>query len=129
MGWLKAFLVNVFSFLSVAPFVSFFIVWIVVYFVYKQKKKATELAMDVTNVFLIIAVSAMYNEIFNSKLGFWIIALCLLLATGLIGNAQNRLKGRLDFPRIYKIVWRIGFVVLICFYVIFMIVGIIKGLF
>lgn len=129
MGWLKSFLVNMFTFFTVAPFISFFVLWMIFYVVYKQKKKATELAMDVTVVFLIIVVSAMYNEIFNSKLGFWIIALCFLLATGLIGNAQNRLKGRLDFSKIYKIVWRVGFVVLACFYVLFMIVGIIKGLF
>lgn len=129
MDFLKALLVNIFTFLAIAPFVSFILVWIIFYFIYQEKKKATQIAMDVTVVFLIIVVSAMYNDIFNSRIGFWLIVLCFLLATGFIGNAQNRLKGRLDFPKIYKIVWRVGFIVLACLYVLFMIIGIIKGLF
>lgn len=129
MAWIKSFLINIFSFFAVAPFILFFILWIIFFIVYKQKKKAMEIAMDITAVFLIIAVSSMYNDIFNSKIGFWLIALFYLLAIGLMGSAQNRLKGRLDFAKLYKVVWRVGFLILAFIYVLFVIIGIIKGLF
>lgn len=129
MGWIKLFFVNIFTFLAVAPFISFFILWLVFFSIYKERKKATTMAMDVTTLFLVISVSAMYNEVFNSGIGFWLIALFFLLATGLTGNAQHRLKGQLDFMKIYKVVWRLGFLLLSLLYIIFAIIGIIKGLF
>lgn len=129
MGWIKLFFVNILTFLAVAPFISFVIFWFVFYYVYKERKKATTMAMDVTTLLLVISVSAMYNEVFNSRVGFWLIALFFLLATGLTGNAQHRLRGQLDFKKIYKLVWRIGFLLLSLLYIIFAIIGIIKGLF
>lgn len=128
MSWIKAFFINMISFLAVAPFISFVLLWLIFFYVYKERKKATAWAMDITTGLLVISVSAMYNVVFNSKAGFWLIALFFLLATGLMGNAQHRVKGQLDFKRIYKVVWRFGFLILAFFYIIFTIIGIIKGL-
>lgn len=129
MGWIKAIFINVLTFLAVAPFVTFFVVWAISYLVYKSKKKATEMAMDITVFFLIAAVSAMFNEVFNTGVGFWLILLLLLLATGLLGNVQNRVKGRLDFAKLYRVIWRMGFLFLALVYVLLLLIGIIKGLF
>lgn len=125
MGWLKAIIVNILTFLSVAPFISFFLFWFIFYAKDRDKKKATQLAMDVTVIFLIISVSVMFNEIFKVKFGFWLIALFILLGTGFMGNAQHRRYGKLDLVRIYKVVWRISFLILAFFYVLFVIIGII----
>lgn len=125
MGWLKAIIVNILTFLSVAPFISFFLFWFILYAKDRDKKKATQLAMDVTVIFLIISVSVMFNEIFKVKFGFWLIALFILLGTGFMGNAQHRRYGKLDLVRIYKVVWRISFLILAFFYVLFVIIGII----
>ncbi len=129
MEWVKSFLVYLITFLTVAPFVFFFGMWFVFYLVKKNKKKSTELAMDVTTFVLIISVSFMSYAIFNSSLGFWIIILLILLSAGFIGNVQNRIRGKIDLLKIYKVVWRISFVVLIGLYVIFLITGIIKNTF
>lgn len=129
MEWLKAFLVNFIAFLAVAPFISFFALWFVSYFIFRNKKKATALAMDITMFFLIAVVSVMFNEIFNSGLGFWLILLFFLIAAGLMGSAQTRLKGRVDAVKIYKVIWRIGFIFLGVLYILFIFIGIIKNIF
>jgi hypothetical protein len=129
MEWIKAFLVNFIAFLAVAPFFSFIALWFISFVIYNNKKKATAIAMDITTFFLIAVVSVMFNEIFNTGLGFWIILLLFLIAAGLVGNAQNRLKGRLDIVKLYKVIWRIGFLILGVLYILFILIGIIKNIF
>lgn len=70
---------------------------------------AIKLAMDVTTVFLILSVSALFNNVFGSKFGFYLILLILLIAVGLIGGAQNRMKGEVDVRRLMRAVWRLTF--------------------
>lgn len=129
MEWLKTFLVNFISFLTVVPFISFIALWFISYLIFKNKKRSTAIAIDVTMFFLIIVVSVMFNEIFNSGLGFWLILLFFLIAAGLMGSAQTRLKGRLDAGKLYRVIWRIGFVVLGVLYILFIFIGIIKNIF
>ncbi|MMZ64191.1 hypothetical protein D3C80_1877340 [compost metagenome] len=65
--------------------------------------------MDVTTLFLILAVSALFNNVFGSNFGFYLILLILLITLGLIGGAQNRLKGKVDIRRMLRAVWRLTF--------------------
>ncbi|MOA65996.1 hypothetical protein D3C78_1926020 [compost metagenome] len=46
---------------------------------------------------------------FGSGFGFYLILLILLIALGLIGGAQNRLKGKVDIKRMFRAVWRLTF--------------------
>lgn len=95
--------------LSVLPFIPFFLVYFVAIYMKKEKKTAIKLAMDVTTVFLILSVSALFNNVFGSKFGFYLILLILLIAVGLIGGAQNRMKGKVDVRRLMRAVWRLTF--------------------
>jgi putative copper export protein len=65
--------------------------------------------MDVTTFFLILSVSVLFNNVFHSKFGFYLILLILLIVVGLIGGAQNRLKGKVDVNRMLRAVWRLAF--------------------
>ncbi|MDU5950231.1 MAG: DUF3397 family protein, partial [Paenibacillus macerans] len=47
--------------------------------------------------------------VFHSSFGFYLILLVLLIAGGLIGGAQNRLKGKVDVRRLLRAVWRLAF--------------------
>jgi hypothetical protein len=109
---------------SAIPFIPFVVIWMIGYIVIKDNKRAFQISMDLTTIFLIISVSALFNNIFSSGFGFFAILLFFLLCAGLIGNTQHRLKGRLNLQRILRACWRIGFVVLTFFYFLFLFIGI-----
>ncbi|WP_019636250.1 DUF3397 domain-containing protein [Paenibacillus fonticola] len=97
------------SILAMLPIVPFLLVYFIHYYLNKDKKAAVLLAMDVTTIFLIISASALFNIVFKNGFGFYLIVLILLIAGGLIGGAQNRLKGKVDVRRLLRAVWRLAF--------------------
>jgi len=80
-------------------------------------------AMDLTTPFLIIAVSALYNYIFGSSFGFYLIMLILIVLAGLLGSMQNRKRGRVEPGRLFKGLWRMSFLILVPLYLILGISG------
>lgn len=74
----------------------FLIVYWAMYGWKKDKRASLRTAMDVTTVFLIFSVSALFNLTFDSNFGFYLTMILILIALGLIGGAQNRLKGKVD---------------------------------
>jgi len=78
----------------------------------------TRLTMDITTVFLIGSVSLMWNRLFQSTFGFWLIVLVLLIAFGMIGGYQTQLKGKTDLLKVSRVVWRLSFLGLSALYVI-----------
>ncbi|MBE0343200.1 DUF3397 family protein, partial [Paenibacillus sp. 28ISP30-2] len=96
---------------SILPFFPFLIVFAVCRYLLKmEKKKSLLISMDITTAFLILSVAALFNVIFASRFGFYLILLLLLLALGLIGGAQNRIKGKVDGKRLCRAVWRLTFI-------------------
>ncbi|MHA6530306.1 DUF3397 domain-containing protein [Paenibacillus sp. BAC0078] len=120
------FLWNSFTLLSVIPVIPFLIVYFIGIGLKQEKKKTFLLAMDVTTLFLFLSVSALFNNIFKSGFGFYLILLIVLICAGLIGGAQNRLKGKVDGKRLLRAVWRLSFLFMGIGYVLFMAVGLIK---
>ncbi|MNJ51190.1 hypothetical protein D3C77_464880 [compost metagenome] len=100
---------NTLTILAIVPIIPFLLVYFIHYYLKREKKAAVLLAMDVTTIFLIIAASALFNNVFNSGFGLYMIVLILLIAGGLIGGAQNRLKGKVDVKRLLRAVWRLAF--------------------
>lgn len=96
--------------LSIIPFVPFVLVYLASYYLAKKDKKtAIKLAMDVTAFFLILSVSALFNIVFSTRSGFYLILLVILIATGLIGGAQTRMKGKVNIHKLVRVVWRLTF--------------------
>ncbi|MGW8957142.1 DUF3397 domain-containing protein [Paenibacillus sp. NPDC055715] len=115
---------------SILPFFPFLIVFVVCRYILKmEKKKSLLISMDITTAFLILSVAALFNVIFTSRFGFYLILLLLLLALGLIGGAQNRIKGKVDGKRLCRAVWRLTFIATILAYVLFTFIGIFKNIF
>lgn len=121
---LADFIVNLYKIGSIIPFLPFFVTWLIAYFFMKNKKKAMFLAMDVTTAFLIVSVAVLFNTSFSSGFGLYGILLFLLLTAGFIGNAQNRMKGKVNLPKLSRALWRMSFFVLSFFYVVFLFIGI-----
>ncbi|MEK4060124.1 MULTISPECIES: DUF3397 domain-containing protein [Paenibacillus] len=120
------FLRNSFITISVIPIVPFLIVYFAGIGLKKEKKSTFLLAMDVTTLFLLLSVSALFNIIFDSGWGFYLILLIVLISTGLIGGAQNRLKGKVDGKRLLRAVWRLTFFFMTVSYILFLVVGLIQ---
>ncbi|SDC73571.1 Protein of unknown function [Paenibacillus sp. UNCCL117] len=115
---------QLYTLLALVPFVVFFITWLIVYYNKRDKRKATHLSMDVTTLFLIGSVAYMSRNLFNSAFLLWMIVLLFLVAAGLLGSMQNRLKGRVDLKKIARTLSRLGFLVLTACYVMLLVVGI-----
>ncbi|GAA0412009.1 DUF3397 domain-containing protein [Paenibacillus motobuensis] len=94
---------------TILPIIPFFLVYLISIFLKKEKRASLLLAMDVTTFFLILSVSILFNNVFHSQFGFYLILLILLIVVGLIGGAQNRLKGKVDVNRMLRAVWRLAF--------------------
>ncbi|GAK39679.1 DUF3397 domain-containing protein [Paenibacillus urinalis] len=109
--------------LSMLPFFPFLIVYYGMVYFKKPKKTALHMAMDVTTIFLIAAVAALFNSTFNLNFGVYLILLVMLIALGLIGSAQTRLKGKINYRRMIRAVWRMAFVVMGFSYIVLLAFG------
>jgi hypothetical protein len=120
--------INVYSWLAALPFITFIVIWLVAYFFLKNKKVTTRLSMDITMLFLIGSVSVIWNHLFHAQFGFWLIAMVLLIAFGLIGGYQNHAKGKTDLLKVFRVVWRLGFLTLSMLYIVLLLANILKNL-
>ncbi|RTE07695.1 DUF3397 domain-containing protein [Paenibacillus whitsoniae] len=127
MNMLAGFLSTLYAALAVAPFVTFAAIWFLIWFMLKDKKMTTRLAMDITNFFLLGSVSLMWNRLFHTQFGFWLIVLVLLITFGMIGGYQTRTKGKPDLIRVGRVVWRFSFLGLSALYILLFIVHIGKN--
>ncbi|GAA0135904.1 hypothetical protein YSY43_27440 [Paenibacillus sp. YSY-4.3] len=100
---------NTLTILAIVPIVPFLLVYFIHFYLKRDKKAALLLAMDVSTLFFILAAAALFNNVFKSGFGLYLIVLILLIAAGLIGGAQNRLKGKVDIKRMLRAVWRLAF--------------------
>lgn len=113
-------LTDVYMVLAGLPFIPFLIVYFTCAVRGMDKKKAIRLSMDVTNVFLIGIVAALLSTLTGSSFGFFFILLVMLIGAGLIGNAQNRLRGKIDPRKIFRAIWRLSFFAMAILYVLLM---------
>ena len=108
--------------LAVFPIVPFAIVLFGYGAYVRDRKKALRMAMDVSTIFFILCVAGQFTLLFNSTFGFYGILLIMILAGGLLGNAQFRKRGSVDVKRIFRAIWRLSFFAMSFLYIIFMIV-------
>lgn len=120
--------VTPFIVLSIVPVIPFLLVYFIYYHLKRDKKAAIKLAMDVTTFFLIFSVSALFNNVFNSGFGIYLIVLILLIIGGLIGGAQNRLKGKVNVRKLLRVVWRLAFAGTGVAYVVLFLIGFITAI-
>jgi hypothetical protein len=113
-------LVKAYAVLAVVPIVPFLLVFGVALLRGGNRKKAIRMAMDVTNAFLIGCVAMLINLRLHTNFGLFFLILLLLIGGGLIGNAQNRIRGKLDTSKLIRAVWRLSFFAMIILYALLM---------
>jgi uncharacterized membrane protein YoaK (UPF0700 family) len=120
--WLQ----QVYTVLAMVPFVAFLLTWFLVHWLTQDKKKATHASMDITSLFLLGSVAVMSQRLFESSMLFWTIVLLFLVAAGMLGNIQNRVRGRIHMMKIARTLGRLGFILLSACYVVLLMIGISK---
>ncbi|MEK8129703.1 DUF3397 domain-containing protein [Paenibacillus filicis] len=115
---------QLYTLLALVPFVAFFITWFIVYRMTGDKRRATHLSMDITTLFLIGSVGFISRNLFGSAFLLWMIILLFLVAAGLLGSMQTRMKGRVNLMKITRTLSRLGFLILTACYVLLLVVGI-----
>jgi len=108
---------NVFSAISIFPFLPF----VIVYFGYmlfdKDKKKAIRMAMDVSTIFFVIHDAALLNNLFNSSFALYGMLLVMIIGAGLLGNGAYRKSQNIPWKRIIRAIWRVTFFVTALLYI------------
>lgn len=105
--------------IATIPILPFFIVYFGYSLYQGNRKKAIRLAMDVSTVFFVFNVGALFNEIFNSNFGLYLLLLGMIIGAGLLGNAHYRKDGNIPWQKIARIVWRVTFFVTVFLYLVF----------
>jgi hypothetical protein len=113
-------LVQAYAFLAVVPVIPFFLVYWIVKVRRADRRKAIRTAMDVTTAFLIGCVAMLLNRRLSTDFGLYFIILLLLIGGGLIGNAQNRIRGKVDTSKLVRGVWRLTFFLMGLMYLLLM---------
>ncbi len=123
------FIVNIIAFFVALPFLAFIVTYIASHWFYKDKKKAIDLAINVTTFCLFISVSIMLQVISELSSGTFITVLIFLILFGGLAFLQSKLKQSLDLAKALKSALRLWFLILAVLYVILFITGIIKSFF
>lgn len=127
MGTVVSLFVNVFAAMAAIPFLSFALVYIITLRLTQQKKRAMHWSMDVTTVLLIMAVGALWQYIWGSSVGWWVLLGLLLLLYVTLALLQIWLKGKLDWERLGRGGWRLSFILFSTLYLIFFVIGMQTG--
>lgn len=129
MGQLWNYLHTIYAIIAIIPVVPFFTVLVCYSLFTGDRKKAMRLAMDISTVFLIGVVAALFNMAFGNEFGIYGILLIMLICGGLLGNAQFRKRGKVDAKKIATMVWRLTFFAMSVFYIILLPIVLSKFLF
>ncbi len=114
-------LVKAYAALAVVPIIPFLLVFAVVSVRSGDRNRAIKLSMDITTAFLLGCVSMLLNRM-GTSFGPYIILLFMLIMGGLIGGAQNRLRGKVDAAKLIRAIWRLSFLVMSVMYVLLMVI-------
>ncbi|WP_372630752.1 DUF3397 domain-containing protein [Cohnella sp.] len=118
-------LVQAYAFLATVPVIPFILVYVIMTVRGNDKKNAIQLSMDITTVFLFGVVAHLLNERLGTSFGPFFLLLVMLIGGGLIGNAQNRVRGKVDPKKLVRAIWRLSFFGLSVLYIFLMFLAII----
>ncbi|MBB6673233.1 DUF3397 domain-containing protein [Cohnella nanjingensis] len=129
MGSLWEALVSAYAFLAIVPVLPFLLVFGVASVRSGDRQRAIRLAMDITTAFLIGIVASLINKLLGNHFGPYLILLFMLLGAGLIGNAQYRMRGKVNGMRLFRAIWRLSFFAMSVLYILLMLVELVKSMF
>ncbi|WP_164669104.1 DUF3397 domain-containing protein [Virgibacillus doumboii] len=116
------------GFIITAPVAATVIVYLISFQLYNHRWKAIHKSVNWTTLLYIIAVAVLFRIIFgNSFIGILFVLLISIFI--FIAVAQWKINTEVVFNNIFKIFWRICFLLFLFLYIILVIFGIIQRLF
>ncbi|MCM3632251.1 MULTISPECIES: DUF3397 domain-containing protein [Paenibacillus] len=109
---------DIISAIATIPILPFIIVFIGYEIFIKDRKRAIRMAMDVSTIFFILNVGALFNQLFHIGFGIYGILLVMIIGAGLLGNIHYRKSGNIPWKRIVRVIWRVTFFIMVLLYLI-----------
>jgi len=98
------------AFFITFPFAAFVTAYYLLYLWKKNRKMALRWSINITNIFLIYAVSVMYSVNWPDALSaWWWILLFFVGMAAALGVLQWKIRGKLSLPKIGFSTWRLSF--------------------
>ena len=116
------FIIDVYAFFSIIPFVPFLIFYFILIFLKYSKKTALDWSVYLTSIFLFGAVSGIIRALFAVN-GFWISLLWVILLACILLFLQWKVKGNLDPVKIFSSTVKLSFITFAVFYLLFFAAG------
>ncbi|OEF96085.1 DUF3397 family protein [Desulfuribacillus alkaliarsenatis] len=120
------FIISFLTFFISLPFLAFAVVYFLIKWLHKDKKKASSTAITVTTFCLFLSVTVMFKEIANFNTGIFIPILLLIIFIIAIVGLQWNVKGNIDINKALKGSFRLWFIALAVCYLLLFILGIIR---
>ncbi|RPF56090.1 DUF3397 family protein [Aquisalibacillus elongatus] len=117
------FVTTIIAILATIPYISFFIIFIILKKTTKQATRSTKIAADLSNVFFILAVNAILFIIFDYSFLTWTI-ITYMIAILFVITIQWRKDLEVNIWMAARLVWRAGFVLLAISYLLLLPIGI-----
>ncbi|WP_174613152.1 DUF3397 domain-containing protein [Virgibacillus ihumii] len=120
-------IVYVIGLMITVPVAVTLIVYVIGVKVYRQKWKAIHKAVSWTTLLYIIAVLVMLQQIFDSSfIGIWVIVLLSIFTV--IAVVHWKLYTEVVFYKVFKIFWRVCFLLFVLLYIVLVVIGIMQQL-
>jgi len=113
--------------LATFPFIGFVMIYLAVMLWKRNKRQATNWAVNITNFLLIHAVMSQYSLIWpGAWSAWWWIVLLFVGLLSMLGWLQVKVRGKISLKKISFSTWRISFLVLCLAYVCLFTAGVWK---
>ncbi|EDL64750.1 DUF3397 domain-containing protein [Bacillus sp. SG-1] len=108
---------------TLVPFLGYFAAFIVMKQISGNHRKAVNAAVDITTFLLFFSVHFIIVAIWDRSL-LWLLTLVLLIGTGLLSVIHWKVKEEIEFRKVLKGGWRLGFLLFSTAYVVLLFYGI-----
>ncbi|WP_042356347.1 DUF3397 domain-containing protein [Bacillus rubiinfantis] len=121
---MTTFLTNVITLFLVLPLLGFFLLFFITKLVSKNQRKSVHIALDYSTILFIISVYFLIKIIWErSFLG--VIFLIMIVFAIILVFAHWKIKGEIDYRKLFKGFWRINFLFFCISYICLMLYGLI----
>ncbi|WP_335870511.1 DUF3397 domain-containing protein [Bacillus sp. 2205SS5-2] len=113
------------GFLVTMPFLVYFFVFIIMKQSTKNHRKAVNVAIDTSTVFLFFSVHFIILTIWERSY-IWLLVLMMLVMATLFVLMYWKVKKEIIFPKLFKGLWRVSFLLLSLAYVFLLLYGVVS---
>ncbi|MEH7177282.1 DUF3397 domain-containing protein [Neobacillus vireti] len=123
---MNSFISSIITIFLTIPLLGFLIIYIIYKLITKNTKKSFHKALDYSTVLFIFAVHFLLITIWEKSF-FWLIFLVLIIIAMVFVLINWKVKGEIEFTKVFKGFWRFNFLVFFLTYISLMIFGILRS--